>query len=232
MLLVRCGLSVMWGDIYFHYLSSWHVEADSYGCHKYVSGDATKERLSDNTTTVQCTGGFKLNDKDAYEVLRFGESSDDQISKDAINSQITGFNGPSSKDTAIYVFGLAGNFCVHDTTTHLTGNGFKNVNVLNKYTMYADDSDPANGSLSEPNALPIQFTESNDTFQDTKQYLESKQANLMHDIDDKRIISTNPSAELQRILKESKPTIEKIVKNRGDKRCCRKNTPKSRQRRR
>lgn len=170
----------------------WHPEADSYGCHPYVAGTDTNKRLpNNNTNTTNFTGGFTLKKKKFKEALIFGENQTDKISPD--NDTLTTFPGPP-KDAKIYVFGLAGNFCVQDTATNLKDDNYQDVTILNKYTMYADYSDPQKNSLLTQHSDPIQFTNLNDTRADTSFYLKTKGVHLIHDIDDNRYIHTTRSA--------------------------------------
>ena len=210
----------------------WHPEADSYGCHPYAKKYA-EIRLPNNTTT-DFTGGFTLNDKSFKEALRFGENEHELIPPTAMKDmKITNFSGPP-KNAIIYVFGLAGNFCVQDTAINLKDDQFTDVTVLNKYTMYADYSNPDNSSLLTPHQNPLQFTNSNNTDKDTKSYLKSNGVHLIHDIGDNLYIHTTRS---DTSLDDHDHTGSDVarpeyVKYRGGKRSRRKNTPKSRQRRR
>jgi nicotinamidase-related amidase len=218
----------------------WHPKADSYGCHPYVRGDDTDKRLPNNTTTTtDFTGGFTLNNKSFEDALIFGKSQTDTISPDS--NTLRPFHGPQ-KDDKIYVFGLAGNFCVQDTATNLKDSNYQDVTILNKYTMYADYSDPTKGSLLKPHHVPIQFTNSNDTRADTSSYLKTKGVHLIHDIGDNRYIHTTRSAvslDTDRTRQAAADLTPKDdaanlakVRFRGGKRFRRKNTLKIRQRRR
>lgn len=174
----------------------WHSQADSYGCHPYKNDEDTKTRLGE-TVNVEHTGGVKLNNTTFTQALTFGEKKNDILNdKSKDENKTTKFTGPP-KDAEIYVFGLAGNFCVQDTATNLMQDDFKNVTVLNNYTMYADDSDIPKGSLLKSHSFPIQFSAEDNTRKDTKSYIESLGVKLKHDINDDTPVKAEPSAKLQ-----------------------------------
>lgn len=174
----------------------WHSQADSYGCHPYKNDEDTKTRLGEKVN-VEHTGGVKLNNKTFTQALKFGEKKHDILNdKSKDDNKTTKFTGPP-KEAEIYVFGLAGNFCVQDTATNLKQDNFQNVTVLNNYTMYADDSDILKDSLLKPHSFPIQFSAEDNTRKDTKSYIEYHGVNLKPDINDDTPVEATPSAKLQ-----------------------------------